>query len=178
MYEVSPVQHLRLRATFHIMPLAFILFTHVHLRDSVKAPLLKILLWNPEPPGKKGNGYELLAQRFLGSFEWTRVTSNWFIVGLKYHQLIITNTYPPKRSHSFIHSILKDFEVWNNRDVRKIGGGNSTFWQRKRNQFWLEISWVSRNRRIQESVYNSNWTGKYSCSIPITLSWGTKFGGE
>ena len=45
------------RATFHIKPLFyFILFTHVHLRDSGKPPLLKILLWNPEPPEEKKMG--------------------------------------------------------------------------------------------------------------------------
>ena len=30
----------------------------------------------------KGNGVQALAQRFLGLFEWTRVTSDWFIVAL------------------------------------------------------------------------------------------------
>ena len=30
----------------------------------------------------KGNGYKLSAQRFLGSFGWTSVTSNWLIVAL------------------------------------------------------------------------------------------------
>jgi len=36
--------------------IAFILFTHVHLRDRGKQPSLKILLWNPEPPGEKKMG--------------------------------------------------------------------------------------------------------------------------
>ena len=35
---------------------AFILFTHVHLRDSGNPPSLKILQWNPEPPGEKKMG--------------------------------------------------------------------------------------------------------------------------
>ena len=54
---------------------------------------------------------------------WVDKSYFWLVYScLKYHQLIITNAYPPKRSPSFIHTIPKDFEVRNNQDVRKNRG--------------------------------------------------------
>ena len=77
----------------------------------------------------KGNGYNLSAQRFLGSFGWTSVTlviigrcysrqplTNhnlvdkrylWLVNGcLEYHRPIVTNPFPTKRSQKSLHQKL------------------------------------------------------------------------
>ena len=66
------------------------------------------------------------------------------------HQLIITNAYPPKRSRSFIHTILKDFEVRNNRGVRKIGGKIRLFDKGR------EISFGLKYREYRETEGSRN----------------------
>ena len=78
------------------------------LRPSYTLLIVQVICYTLYEPNRvqvnyKENEYKLSAQRFLGSYGWTIVTSDWLGGCLEYHRPIITNACPPRRSQKSLH---------------------------------------------------------------------------
>ena len=130
----------------------------------------------------KGNGYNLSAQRFLGSFGWTSVTlviigrcysrqplTNhnlvdkrylWLVNGcLEYHRPIVTNPFPTKRSQKSLHQklvpILPRVSDVGNSHQKRPNGIPKTGPQCNSRLNWLSFKGNIKNGLLKNTVFST-----------------------